>query len=177
MSRYLLPLGGFMLLVILLGVGLRLDPRYVPSPLIDKPAPAFNLPTLKQPERTLSQEGLKGKVTLVNVWASWCSACRAEHALLVDISRKIKLNIVGLNYKDTRAEALQWLARYGDPYSVSVFDQEGRTGIDWGVYGVPETFVVDRQGIIRHKHIGPLTDDVVRDDILPLVHRLESAGT
>lgn len=174
--RYLAPLFAFLALAGLLFKGLSLDPRKVPSPLIDKPAPTFSLTRLKQPEVTLGSADLKGKVTLFNVWATWCVACRSEHPVLMQLAESGKVAIYGLNYKDDRAEAKRWLLRYGDPYLANAFDNDGRVGIDWGVYGTPETFIVDQQGIIRHKHIGPLTQEVVRDEILPLVEKLEASS-
>jgi len=174
--RYLAPLFAFLALAGLLFKGLSLDPRKVPSPLIDKPAPTFSLTRLKQPEVTLGSADLKGKVTLFNVWATWCVACRSEHPVLMQLAESGKVAIYGLNYKDDRAEAQRWLLRYGDPYLANAFDNDGRVGIDWGVYGTPETFIVDQQGIIRHKHIGPLTQEVVRDEILPLVEKLEASS-
>ena len=174
--RYLMPLAVFLALAGLLYKGLSLDPRKVPSPLIDKPAPAFSLTRLKQPQATLGSEDLKGKVSLFNVWATWCVACRSEHPVLMQLAESGRVAIYGLNYKDDREEAKRWLVRYGDPYIANAFDGDGRVGIDWGVYGTPETFIVDQQGIIRHKHIGPLTVDVVRDEILPLVEKLEAGS-
>jgi cytochrome c biogenesis protein CcmG/thiol:disulfide interchange protein DsbE len=174
--RYLMPLAVFLALAGLLYKGLSLDPRKVPSPLIDKPAPAFSLSRLKQPQVTLGSEDLKGKVSLFNVWATWCVACRSEHPVLMQLAESGRVAIYGLNYKDDREKAKSWLVRYGDPYIANAFDNDGRVGIDWGVYGTPETFIVDQQGIIRHKHIGPLTVDVVRDEILPLVEKLEAGS-
>jgi cytochrome c biogenesis protein CcmG/thiol:disulfide interchange protein DsbE len=167
--RYLTPLLAFLALAGLLYKGLSLDPRKVPSPLIDKPAPEFSLTRLKEPEVMLSSSDLKG-----NVWATWCVACRSEHPVLMQLARSGKVAIYGLNYKDEREAAKQWLIRYGDPYIANAFDADGRVGIDWGVYGTPETFIVDQQGVIRHKHIGPLTMEIVRDEILPLVQQLEA---
>jgi cytochrome c biogenesis protein CcmG/thiol:disulfide interchange protein DsbE len=172
MNRYVWPLVGFVVLVGFLAFGLRLDPREVPSPLIDKPAPAFKTTLLDKPEAQLSKQDMLGKVWLLNVWASWCVACREEHPLLVAFSRKGVVPVYGLNYKDTRPAGLAWLQRGGNPYVDSLFDGDGRIGIDYGVYGVPETFVIDRSGVIRYKHIGPLTEDVLRDKIEPLVRKL-----
>ena len=172
MKRYLIPLIVFVVLVGFLAVGLNLKPREVPSPLIDKPAPAFNLARLDAPEQKLGLEDLKGKVWLLNVWASWCVACRQEHPLLVDLARQNVVPIYGLNYKDKREEAIAWLGRYGNPYITSLSDTEGLVGIDYGVYGVPETFVIDKAGTIRLKHIGPVTPEALRDTILPLVRKL-----
>ncbi len=173
MIRYLLPATVFVVLVVFLAVGLNRDPTRVPSPLIDKPAPTFALPLLKNPDQTLTHRDLQGEVSLINVWASWCGGCYEEHPILVALARSHQVPIYGLNYKDQRAKAMEWLEEYGDPYAAIAFDENGRVAIDWGVYGAPETFVVDRQGIIRYKHIGPLTAEVVQDTILPLVSRLQ----
>jgi cytochrome c biogenesis protein CcmG, thiol:disulfide interchange protein DsbE len=176
MRRFLLPLGIFLVLVVFLAIGLRLNPREVPSPLIGKPVPAFKLAQLQAPEKTVSPEDFKGKVWMLNVWASWCVSCREEHPVLVDLAKQGGVNIVGLNYKDERAAAIKWLAQHGgDPYAPSAFDADGRVGIDFGVYGVPETFIIDKAGIIRHKHIGPVTPEALQKKILPLMKELERA--
>jgi len=172
MSRYLLPLGIFVVIAAFLAIGLGLDPREVPSPLINKPAPAFSLPRLHQPAQSFSRDDMKGKVWLLNVWASWCVACREEHPVLVELSKTGVVPIVGLNYKDERPDGLRWLGQFGDPYQLSVFDHEGRVGIDYGVYGVPETFLIDKAGIIRYKRIGAVTPQILRDKILPMVKEL-----
>lgn len=172
-TRSLVPLGIFAALVALLWAGLYLNPREVPSPLIGKPAPEFVLPQLQDSARQIGSKDLLGKVTLLNVWASWCVACREEHPLLVALARTGQVNIYGLNYKDTRQEALRWLNQLGNPYVVSAFDEQGNVGIDYGVYGVPETYIIDRAGIIRHKIIGPLTEENLRNTVLPLVRKLE----
>jgi cytochrome c biogenesis protein CcmG/thiol:disulfide interchange protein DsbE len=174
MKRFLLPLLVFVVLLGFLAVGLTLKPREVPSPLIDKPAPAFSLPLLATPEQQLSLQDLRGKVWLLNVWASWCVACRVEHPLLVELAASGVVPIYGLNYKDKRDDAIAWLARFGDPYAASLSDSEGLVGIDYGVYGVPETFVIDHDGMIRMKLIGPVTSEVLREQILPLVKRLSA---
>ena len=176
MTRYLLPLGIFVALVALLFVGLRLDPREVPSPLIDKPAPAFSLPQLHDPNKTLSREDLLGKVYLLNVWASWCVSCRDEQPVLMQFAQTQQVDIYGFNYKDQRTEALRWLEMFGNPYVASVSDTDGRVGIDWGVYGVPETFVIDREGIIRYKHIGPVSQADLDTLLLPKVRELQGAS-
>jgi cytochrome c biogenesis protein CcmG/thiol:disulfide interchange protein DsbE len=173
MARFLIPLAIFLVLLVFLAVGLKLNPREVPSPLIDKPAPAFQLMRLDDPSQTVKVEDLRGKVWLLNVWASWCVACMQEHPILVEFSRSGTLPIYGLNYKDTRDAAQAWLAKNGNPYSVSIVDADGRVGIDYGVYGVPETFLIDKQGVIRFKQIGPVTPEVLRDKILPLARRLQ----
>jgi cytochrome c biogenesis protein CcmG/thiol:disulfide interchange protein DsbE len=173
--RYLVPLAIFAVLAAFLYRGLSLDPKLVPSPLVGKPAPAFSLTRLEDPDTTITDADLKGKVSLLNIWATWCVSCRAEHEVLVRLAKTGKVDIYGLNYKDDRAQALRWLQQLGNPYVTNAFDEDGRVGIDWGVYGAPETFIIDRQGIIRHKHIGPLTDQIVRDEILPLVTQLQAA--
>ncbi|MBI3371855.1 MAG: DsbE family thiol:disulfide interchange protein [Betaproteobacteria bacterium] len=173
MKRYLIPLVIFIVLVGFLAVGLQLNPREVPSPLIDKPAPPFSLPQLADPQRQLSQKDLLGQVWVLNVWASWCVSCREEHPLLVDFSRSKLVPLYGLNYKDKRNEALAWLKQFGDPYSQSIMDADGRIGIDYGVYGVPETYVIDKQGVIRYKRIGPVTREILDAKILPLVRKLQ----
>ena len=175
MNRFLLPLGLFAVLVVFLGIGLTLNPREVPSPLIDKPVPAFRLSQLEQPGLEFSQRDMLGQVWLLNVWASWCVSCRDEHPMLVELARKRIVPVVGLNYKDKPPEAKAWLKQFGDPYVLSVSDVEGRVGIDFGVYGVPETFVIDRTGVIRYKQIGPLTPESLEKHILPLVRRLQKS--
>jgi cytochrome c biogenesis protein CcmG, thiol:disulfide interchange protein DsbE len=172
--KFLIPLVLFGVLALFLAAGLKLDPREVPSPLIGKPAPAFELTRLDDPAVTISREDMLGKVWMLNVWASWCVACREEHPLLVEFARRKLVPVYGLNYKDQRADGTAWLTRLGNPYEASVFDGDGRVGIDFGVYGVPETFVIDRQGVVRMKHIGPLTPDVIRDRIEPLLASLKA---
>ena len=165
----LLPLMGFIALVVFLAIGLGRDPREVPSPLIGKPAPAIELASLHDPEKRLSSQALLGKYWLLNVWASWCAACRDEHPAIVALSRRGLLPVYGLNYKDTRPDGAQWLQRFGNPYEASFFDPDGRVGLDWGVYGVPETFLIDPGGKIVFKHIGPLTPEVIATRIEPLI--------
>ena len=176
MVRYLIPLFVFICLIILFLFGLQYDPSRVPSPLIDKPVPQFNLPQLGAPDLSLGSSDLLGKVTLMNVWASWCVACRHEHPLLVELSNNGVVDIYGLNYKDQRQDALAWLGQYGDPYLMSAFDESGRVGIDLGVYGVPETYIVDQKGIIRYKHIGAITAEDLQVKILPLIKELNQAS-
>ena len=166
----------FAALVVLLAVGLTLNPREVPSPLIGKPAPAFELPLLHAPGKTFSQKDMLGKVWVLNVWASWCAPCLIEHPVVTALAQAGLAPVVGLNYKDAREDALPWLKRNGDPYQFSVQDGAGRIGIDYGVYGVPETYVIDRRGVIRYKHIGPLTPKVARDKVEPLLKELNRAG-
>lgn len=175
MNKYLLPLGVFSLLVILLGVGLSLNPREVPSPLIGKPAPDFRLPQLHQPEKTFAPAELRGRAWILNVWASWCAACRDEHPVLTDLARRGIVPVYGLNYKDKRDDAIEWLKRFGDPYQASLIDVDGRVGIDYGVYGVPETYVIDKQGVIRYKRIGPVTKEIVDKKIVPLLAELNKS--
>jgi cytochrome c biogenesis protein CcmG, thiol:disulfide interchange protein DsbE len=171
-ARGLIPLAVFVVLAAFLFVGLRLDPREVPSPLIDKPAPGFALPRLDAPDKTLSPADLKGQVWLFNVWASWCVSCRQEHPLLVALSKTGQVPIYGLNYKDSVDAANDWLTNFGNPYLASVVDADGRVGIDYGVYGVPETYLIDKTGTIRYKQIGPLTPQVIEGKILPMVREL-----
>lgn len=191
MKRFLIPLAVFLVLVVFLAVGLKRDPREVPSPLVGKPAPEFRLDTLA-PGKQFSPADMRGQVWLLNVWASWCVSCRAEHPLLVAFSKQGGLPIVGLNYKELRGDgeidmkkvpageepalvrqrAGAWLARHGDPYALSVLDLDGRVGIDYGVYGVPETYLIDKKGIIRFKQIGPITPEALEQKILPLARQL-----
>jgi cytochrome c biogenesis protein CcmG/thiol:disulfide interchange protein DsbE len=173
--RFLVPLAIFFILVVFLFRGLSLDPKRVPSPLVGKPMPEFSLPRLKDPAATLSDSDLKGKVSVLNIWATWCVSCRAEHEVLLQLANTGMVDIYGLNYKDERAAAQQWLRQLGDPYVANAFDADGRTGIDWGVYGAPETFIMDKQGLIRHKHIGPLTIDDLNTTILPLIAELQAS--
>ncbi|MEW5904257.1 MAG: DsbE family thiol:disulfide interchange protein [Pseudomonadota bacterium] len=173
MNRFIWPLVIFIVLAGFLFVGLGLNPREVPSPLIDKPAPNFRLPQLENEQLSFSPEDMKGKVWLLNVWASWCVSCREEHPVLVALSQQNIVPIYGLDYKDNPADGKMWLARGGNPYVLSAMDREGRIGIDYGVYGVPETYVIDKQGIIRYKQIGPVTPQSLSEKILPLVAELQ----
>lgn len=172
MTRLAISGVAFALLVGLFWVGLGLNPRELPSPLVGRPAPAFQIPDLFDPERQVSQADLKDRVTLLNVWASWCVSCRAEHRHLLALRRQ-GVRIVGLNYKDDRAAAFSYLENGGNPYEIVGFDENGNAGIEWGVYGTPETFVIDRQGVVRYKHVGPLNEVVIRDKLLPLITELE----
>ena len=194
MNKFLWPLIGFGALVALLVVGLNLNPREVPSPLVGKPAPAFSLIQLAKPDQRFSPQEMKGKVWLLNVWASWCVSCREEHPVLVELAKSKQVALVGLNYKELRGDggfdmskiapeqevamslerANGWLATHGNPYDLTVMDIDGRVGIDYGVYGVPETYVIDKNGQIRMKHIGPLTPEVIGSKILPLVAQLNT---
>lgn len=195
-AKFLVPLALFLLLVGFLGFGLSLNPREVPSPLIDKPAPAFKLARLDQPGQTFGLDDMRGQVWLLNVWASWCVACRQEHPVLVGLARRGIVPIVGLNYKEVRGDggldargmaldaetglvverARGWLQAHGDPYQLSVLDIDGRVGIDYGVYGVPETFLIDREGRIRYKHIGPVTPENLEKILIPKIEELKRAS-
>jgi cytochrome c biogenesis protein CcmG/thiol:disulfide interchange protein DsbE len=177
MLRYLIPLAIFLVLVVFLAIGLGRDPHEVPSPLINKAAPTFRLPQLQEPTKTFSAEDMRGKVWILNVWASWCIACRDEHPLLLEYAKSGVVPIYGLNYKDKREDALGWLDELGDPYVVSAADLDGRVAIDYGVYGAPETYVIDQDGTIRMKHIGPVTPDVWSQQVMPLVQELNRQGT
>ena len=192
MNRYYWILGAFAALVALLAVGLNLNPRDVPSPLVGKPAPAFTLPQLAEPDKTLSPKDMQGKVWLFNVWASWCVSCRQEHPVLVEFSKKVDIPRIDLNYKEVRGDggfdmgkmpadeekklawqrANTWLAQHGNPYKLTVMDLDGRVGIDYGVYGVPETYVIDKAGVIRMKHTGPVTPEILAKKIMPLLAEL-----
>ncbi|WP_454763872.1 DsbE family thiol:disulfide interchange protein [Cupriavidus campinensis] len=173
MSRFLLPLAVFVALAAALAAGLRHDPRDLPSAMIGKPAPAFRLPLLAPPDRTLAATDMRGKVWLLNVWASWCAACRTEHPVLVDFAGASQVPVYGLNYKDQPDAARDWLRRMGDPYVASLVDADGKAGIDLGVYGVPETYVIDRAGVVRYRQVGPVTPQVLEQKILPLLRALE----
>jgi cytochrome c biogenesis protein CcmG/thiol:disulfide interchange protein DsbE len=174
-ARYLVPLAIFIAMLGFLGVGLKLDPREVPSPLIDKPAPVFRLQTLDAPARQLAADEMRGQVWLLNVWASWCGGCREEHPVLVELAKTRAVPIYGLDYKDQPGDARRWLTDFGNPYTATVSDPDGRTGIEYGVYGVPETFVIDKAGVIRYKQIGPITPKALQETILPLVRKLNAA--
>jgi cytochrome c biogenesis protein CcmG/thiol:disulfide interchange protein DsbE len=176
MARYLIPLVLFIVLAVFLAIGLNRDPHEVPSPLINKPAPAFNLPQLKEPTKTFSAAEMRGRVWVLNVWASWCVTCRDEHPLLLDYAKSGAVPIYGLNYKDQQADALAWLGELGDPYVLSAADLDGRIAIDYGVYGAPETYLIDQSGTIRFKQIGPVTPNVWTKQILPLVQELNRQG-
>lgn len=195
-AKFLVPLILFLVLVGFLMVGLGLNPREVPSPLIDKPAPAFRLARLDQPEQQFSLDEMRGQVWLLNVWASWCITCRQEHPVLVDLARSGIVPIIGLNYKEVRGDnaidarnmplnvetgmaierAQTWLNRHGNPYTLSVLDIDGRVGIDFGVYGVPETFLIDQNGRIRYKHTGAVDPTVLREILVPKIEELKRAG-
>jgi len=173
MMRFILPLVIFLALAGFLYVGLSLDPREVPSPLVGKPAPAFTLPQLHDAKKQFSSQDMKGKVWLLNVWASWCGACKDEHPVLMDLARQNIVPIYGLDYKDKREDGEDTLRKAGDPYTLTIFDADGRVGFDYGVYGVPETYVIDKQGVIRDKLIGAVTPQNLRERILPLIAELK----
>jgi cytochrome c biogenesis protein CcmG/thiol:disulfide interchange protein DsbE len=174
MWRYTLPLAVFLLILVFLAIGLTLNPSEVPSPLIGKPAPAFKLPRLHSSDETLSLDDLKGQVTLINVWASWCESCRVEHPLLLKVAASGAVPVYGLNYKDERDNAINWLRKLGNPYRAIAVDREGRTAIDFGVYGAPETYLIDQHGIIVYKKIGPVTPNDWKNDMLPLIQQLRT---
>jgi len=172
--KFILPFIIFSLLVVLLFVGLSNDPRKVPSPLVGKPTPGFELPQLKDPSKSFNPDMLKGKVWLLNIWASWCSGCRVEHPILNELAKRKMLTMVGFNYKDTNDDATKWLAQFGNPYDVVATDQDGSVGFDYGVYGVPETFFIDKKGIIRYKHIGPVSYKDLTEKLIPLIKQLKA---
>ena len=195
MKKFFIPLGIFLVLVAFLAVGLKRNPQEIPSPLLGKPAPLFSLSTLDAGGAKFGPQDMKGKVWMLNVWATWCAACRDEHPLLVAFSKANQLPIVGLNYKEVQAQdapagrqltpedklriardrSAVWLQRLGDPYVVSVFDLDGRVGIDYGVYGVPETYIIDKEGVIRFKQVGAVTLETLQSQILPLVQKLNAS--
>jgi cytochrome c biogenesis protein CcmG/thiol:disulfide interchange protein DsbE len=174
----ILPLAAFLLLLGLLLVGLRIADKktQIPSPLIDKPVPAFDLPVLGKAEQRMSAESFLGKPYVVNFWGSWCVTCRAEHPVITELSRMGVVDIVGLNFRDEEQDAMAWLRRFGDPYSVSLVDYDGRTSIDFGVYAAPETFLVDASGKIVFKHLGEMTMEVIETEILPRLASMESGS-
>jgi cytochrome c biogenesis protein CcmG/thiol:disulfide interchange protein DsbE len=173
--KFLIPLVLFVVLVVFLAMGLNRDPQEIPSPLINKPAPAFEIPQLSETNQTFSPASMKGQVWILNVWASWCVACREEHPVLVELARSKVAPVIGLDYKDKREDALAMLAKQGNPYLLSAFDANGRVGIDYGVYGVPETYVIDKVGMIRFKHIGPITMNILNQKIYPLISELQKS--
>ncbi|MDT4967120.1 MAG: cytochrome c biosis protein CcmG, thiol:disulfide interchange protein DsbE [Acidobacteriota bacterium] len=171
--KFFLPLAMFFVLIIFLALGLRHDPSEIPSPLIDKAAPAFALPVLSDTGETFKSQDMRGKVWLLNAWASWCIACQEDHRALLALARARLVPIYGLNYKDEPRDAMAWLDSLGNPYTLNVSDMDGRVGIDYGIYAVPETFVIDRNGVIRYKQIGPITEDALQNKIIPLVKELQ----
>ena len=174
MSRYLLPLVVFAILIPVFMIGLGRNPNELPSPFIGKPAPQFELPTLRDPARSIGTTDFEGKTVLVNVWATWCVGCRQEHEFLLALAESGAIPIYGINWRDTRTEAIRWLDQLGDPYVASADDRDGRVGIDWGVYGAPETFLVGADGTVLHKHLGPLSPPIWERDFVPLIAGSES---
>lgn len=176
MTRYLAPLILVAIMIPVFILGLNRDPSEVPSPLINKAAPQFELPALKQPDRMVGSADYEGQLALLNVWATWCVGCRQEHEYLMQLSAEIDVPIYGLNWRDRRDPALVWLQQLGDPYVASAYDEDGRVGIDWGVYGAPETFLIDEDGVILHKHISPMTEQVWQRDFLPRINAARGAA-
>lgn len=176
MWRYLVPIGLFATLLAFFYFGLGRDKETLPSPLIGKPAPAFELPRVDDPAKTVSTKDFAGRSYVLNVWGTWCPGCRQEHEVLLEIARRKVAPIVGLDWKDDLQAAQRWLRELGDPYVVTAFDAEGRTAIDWGVYGAPETFLIDAHGVVRHKHVGPLSIEVWERDFMPKIAKQGSAG-
>jgi len=172
-TRHLIPLFVFLIMAAFLLKGLFMDPKFIPSVLIGKPAPEFNLPTLTAPKQNISKADLKGKVWMLNVWASWCVACRAEHPVLNEIARMKIVDIYGLNYKDEKRDADNWLKRLGNPYVVNMVDRNGSVGIDFGVYGVPESFIIDGEGIVRHKFTGPISYEDIKNVLIPKLKEIK----
>ena len=193
MKKLLIPLVLFLGLAVFLAIGLKRDPHEIPSPLIDKPAPDFSLKTLRQGEKMMGPQDLKGQVWMLNVWATWCTACKDEHPVLVQNAQRLGLPIIGLSYKEVpasdvparisaadkldlaRQRSEQWLSRHGNPYAETVFDLDGRVGIDYGVYGVPETYVIDKQGVIRYKRVGVVTPELIETTLIPLIRKLQQS--
>jgi len=177
MARYLLPVIVFLLMVPIFVVGLNRDPSELPSPFLGKPAPEFSLPTLRDPARTVGSSDYSGELALVNVWATWCVGCRQEHGYLMELAGSGEIPIYGINWRDDRGDALAWLAQLGDPYVASGFDGDGRVGIDWGVYGAPETFLVGPDGTVLHKHLGPLDAETWQRDFRPRIEAAKEEGS
>jgi cytochrome c biogenesis protein CcmG/thiol:disulfide interchange protein DsbE len=174
MLKFIIPLLLFIVIAVFLALGLNLKPSEIPSPFINKPAPEFSAPKLDTPQQRLTPADLKGKVWLFNVWASWCVSCRAEHPILNQLAQQNAVVIIGLNYKDQSGDAKNWLKTLGNPYNVSIMDQDGRIGIEYGVYGVPESFIIDKKGLIRYKHTGPVRAEDVQKVFLPLIAKLQA---
>jgi cytochrome c biogenesis protein CcmG/thiol:disulfide interchange protein DsbE len=174
MMRFILPFVVFMIMAAFMYVGLGLNPREVPSPLVGKAAPSFTLPQLHEPSKQFSPQDMKGKVWLFNVWASWCTACEGEHPIFMQLARQNIVPIYGMDYKDKREDGEAWLRKHGNPYALVVSDMEGRVGIDYGVYGVPETYLIDKQGVIQYKQIGAVTPEILDEKILPLIKELQA---
>lgn len=175
MSKFLLPLVAFVLLVAIFIVGLTMDPSRIPSPLLENPAPVFSLPSLQDSSIKVGSADYANQMALVNIWATWCPGCRQEHGFLVELANAGTIPIFGLNWRDNRPDALQWLQTLGNPYIASGFDVDGRVGIDWGAYGAPETFLVDQNGIVIHKHIAPLDREIWEREFVPLIREREGS--
>ncbi len=177
MIKRLLPLLAFAALALLLGVGVMMnsgkDTSAIPSPLIGKMAPDFALPVLDEPGRIITRDDLLGEPYLLNVWGSWCPACRDEHPVITDLAESGRIRVIGYDYKDEADDARRWLQQFGNPYALVITDIEGRAALDWGIYGAPESFLVDAQGFIRWKFVGPLTPEVVQTQLLPVLESLE----
>lgn len=173
MVKFLTPLAAFLVLVVIFVVGLTKDPSRIPSPLLDNPAPEFSLPSLQDPSLEVGSANYAKQMALVNIWATWCPGCRQEHGFLVELANEGSIPIFGLNWRDNRPDALQWLQALGDPYIASAYDADGRVGIDWGAYGAPETFLIDANGIVIHKHIAPLNREIWERDFVPLIRAHE----
>jgi cytochrome c biogenesis protein CcmG/thiol:disulfide interchange protein DsbE len=170
MRSGLLPrIGALFGLSLLLGPGLNLEPQAAPSSPVGRPAPAFALAQLDQPDKTFGPQDMRGNVWLLNVWASWCAPCRQEHPLLLDLAQRGVVPIVGLNYMDARPGGSKWLAQHGNPYRLSILDTGGKTGVDYGIYGVPETLVIDKAGVVRLAFNGPVTAEFIEKTLLPLI--------
>lgn len=177
MIKRLIPLLAFAALALLLGVGVMMnsgkDTSAIPSPLVGKPAPDFALPVLDEPDRIITRDDLLGEPYLLNVWGSWCPACRDEHPVITELAESGRLRVIGYDYKDEADDARRWLQQFGNPYALVITDVEGRAALDWGIYGAPESFLVDAQGVIRWKFVGPLTPEVVQTQLLPALESLE----
>ena len=171
-----LPLLLLIFLAVALWQGLKQNPHRIPSPFINRKAPHFSASLLNNPNKKINEQLLHGQVSLLNVFATWCMSCQVEHSILMDVNETHRVNIFGLNYKDGRANAQRWLRGNGNPYTAIIFDPLGKIAIDFGVYGTPETFVIDRDGVIRYKYVGPVSPEVWRDKLLPLIERLQSRG-
>ncbi len=169
MARYIALVVAFLVLIGILAIGLNRDPSKLPSPLIDKPAPEYELPRVKDPMSSVGSADYSGQLVLVNIWATWCVGCRQEHDFLVELAGRREIPVYGIDWRDQRDEALKWLDRLGDPYVASAYDEDGRVGIDWGVYGAPETFLVSSSGNVLYKHIGPLDEASWQREFVPRI--------
>ncbi len=176
MARYVIPVVVFAIMIPIFVIGLGRNKNEIPSPLLDKQAPQFALPALDDPNSTVGSDSYSGELALVNVWATWCVGCRAEHEFLMELSQRNVVPIFGLNWRDQRDMALRWLDQLGDPYFATAYDEDGRVGIDWGVYGAPETFLVGADGVVIYKHIAPLTEDVWQSEFMPRIEAARGAS-